>query len=85
MDPESKRLLEENLALTQENNKMLHTLKSAMLWSRVMSVLYWVLIIGSALGAYYFVQPYIDQLLEVYGGAKSNLDSIGSMFNSLTN
>ncbi len=85
MDPESKRLLEENLALTQENNKMLHTLKSAMLWSRVMSVLYWVLIIGSALGAYYFIQPYIDQLLEVYGGAKSNLDSIGSMFNSLTN
>lgn len=85
MDPESKKLLEETLALAQENNRMLHTLKRAMVWSRAISFLYWVLIIGSALGAYYFVQPFIDQLFSAYGGAKSNLDSIGSMFNSLTN
>ena len=85
MDPESKKLLEDTLTLAQENNKMLHALKRAMLWSRVISVLYWVLIIGSALGAYYFIQPYIDQVLGVYSGAKSNIDSMGSIFKNLTN
>ena len=51
--------------------------------SRIMSIAYWVLIIGSAVGAYYFIQPYIDQLMGIYGGAKSNLDSVGSLLNNL--
>ena len=85
MDPESKKLLEDTLALAQENNKMLHALKRSMLWSRVISVLYWVLIIGSALGAYYFVQPYVDQIMSTYNGAKSNLDNIGSLLKKFPN
>jgi hypothetical protein len=83
MDPESKKLLEETLTLAQENNKMLHSLRRSMVFSRILSLVYWVLIIGSALGAYYFIQPYIDQLLGVYGGAKSNLQDVGKIINGL--
>jgi len=68
MDPESKELLQATLELAQENNKMLHSMKRSMQMSRIMSYVYWAFIIGSALGAYYFVQPYIDQLLDAYGG-----------------
>ena len=83
MDPESKKLLEDTFVLAQENNKMLHSLMRSMRISRIISILYWVIIIGSALGAYYFIQPYINQLIDIYGGAKSNLDSFGSMFNNI--
>ncbi len=38
---------------------------------RVMSLLYWVFIIGSAIGAYYLVQPYIQGIT----GAYSNISS----------
>jgi TRAP-type C4-dicarboxylate transport system permease small subunit len=34
-----------------------------------MSFIYWIFIIGSAIGAYYIIQPYIDQLESVYSGA----------------
>ncbi len=83
MDQEDKKLLQETLALAQENNKMLRSLRRSMIWGRVMSFLYWALIIGSAVGAYYFIQPYVDQLIGVYGGAKSNLDSVNSLLKNL--
>jgi len=80
MDPESKKLLEDTFVLAKENNKMLHSVMRYMRISRMMSIIYWVLIIGSAVGAYYFIQPYVDQLIGIYGGAKSGLDNFGSFF-----
>jgi len=79
MDPESKKLLEDTFVLAQENNKMLHSVMRSMRISRIISIVYWVLIIGSALGAYYFIQPYINQLISIYGGAKSNLGNFGTV------
>ncbi|MEK9182561.1 MAG: hypothetical protein AAB809_00600 [Patescibacteria group bacterium] len=76
MDPESKKLLQDTLTLTKENNEMLHSMRRSMRFQRMMTILYWVLIIGSALGAYYFIQPYIDQLMGVYSGAGDVLDNI---------
>ena len=66
MDPESKKLLEESLALAKDNNKMLHSMRRSMHVARAMSAIYWVFIIGSAIGAYYFIQPYLDQVLDMY-------------------
>ncbi|MFA6257849.1 MAG: hypothetical protein WC671_02450 [Candidatus Paceibacterota bacterium] len=83
MDPESKKLLEDTFALAQENNKMLRSVSRSIRISRIMSIIYWALVIGSAVGAYYFIQPYIDQLIGVYSGAKSNLDSFGSLLDNL--
>ena len=75
MDEESKQLLEETLELAKENNEMLHAMKRSMRFQRIMSMLYWTLIIGSAIGAYYYIQPYIDQLLGVYTSAGDTLKS----------
>ncbi len=68
MDPESKKLLEETLALAKENNNMLHSLRSSMRLARFMSILYWVFIVGSAFGAYYFIAPYLGQIKDIYTG-----------------
>ena len=82
MDPESKKLLEENLRLAEENNKMLRSLHRSMRLRRFVSIIYWVLIIGSTVGAYYFIQPYIEQVVGVYSGGKDKLDNINKFFES---
>ncbi|MES2315725.1 MAG: hypothetical protein V4486_03265 [Patescibacteria group bacterium] len=73
MDPESKKLLEEIKVLTEENSKMLHSMHRSMRMQRIMSILYWVFIIGSTVGAFYLIQPYIDSLKGAYGGANDIL------------
>jgi hypothetical protein len=75
MDPESKKLLEETFRLAQDNNDMLRSMKRSLFWSRIMRTIYWVFIIGSAVGAFYLLQPYIDQVKEMYDGASGILDS----------
>jgi len=66
MDPESKKLLEETLELEQENNKILHSMKRSMALARIMNVVYWLIIIGISIGAFYFVQPYFNKVLGLY-------------------
>ena len=75
MDPESKKLLEETLALAKDNNDMLRSMRRSMRIQRIMSVVYWVFIIGSAVGAYYLIQPYLEQLMGAYSGASDVINS----------
>lgn len=76
MSPEERELLNRSVDLAEENNKMLHSMKRSMRISRIITSIYWIFIIGSAVGAYYFLQPYIDQLMEVYGNVQGTFDDI---------
>jgi hypothetical protein len=49
-----------------ENNRILHKLLSAQRWATFWSILRWLIIIGLSLGAYYYLQPYLDKLLATY-------------------
>mgnify|MGYP001563722378 CR=1 FL=1 len=69
MSPEEKELLKRSIALAEENNDILRSMQRSMRISRFMSILYWVFIIGSAIGAYYLIQPYIESLTGLYGSA----------------
>jgi hypothetical protein len=73
MSPEERELLNRSIALAEENNKILRSMKRSQQWASVMRAVYWIFIIGSAFGAYYFLQPYIDQLKDVYSGASDVL------------
>jgi hypothetical protein len=66
MDPESKKLLEDTLELEQENNKILRSMKRSLFWSRIMTGLYWLIIIGISVGAFYFLQPYFNRISSLY-------------------
>ena len=83
MNPEERELLNKSVALAEENNDMLRRMQRSMRLARVMSILYWVFIIGSAVGAYYLIQPYIQAVSGAYGGAKSSFSE--SMKNALDN
>ncbi len=81
MDPEQQKAFQELLELTRENNKILTKMYRSMMWGRVVRVLYWILVIGIAIGSFYFIQPYMDQLKEVYG----NVSDAKTQFNTLFN
>jgi len=74
MNPEEKELLQRTVALSEENNDMLRKIQRSMRLGRAMTLIYWFFIIGSAVGAYYLVQPYIEQISSTYSGAKTTFD-----------
>jgi hypothetical protein len=76
MTPEEKELLKRTAKLAEDNNDILRSMQRSMRIQRFMSVVYWVFIIGSAVGAYYLIQPYIEQLLALYGSASGILNSL---------
>ena len=68
MDEETKKLLSENLALNKANNEILNKLVFYQKWNQIYRIVYWAIIILSAIGAFYFVQPYLSSLMGVYTG-----------------
>ena len=63
MTPEEKSLLERTNKLAEENNAILHSLRRSARWSTAFKVIYWFVILGLSVGAFYAIQPYINMLL----------------------
>ncbi len=82
MTPEERSLLQKIAQQVEENNDMLHSIRRAQKWATVWRAIYWIVIIGSAVGAYWIIQPYIDQLVGVYSGAQSNLDTVRGLLDT---
>ncbi len=76
MTPEERELLQRAVELSEENNEILRSMRRSMKIARIMNIVYWVFIIGSAVGAFYLIQPYIDAVMSAYGNASNNLNSI---------
>ncbi len=76
MDPEVKHLLEENLKLSKENNELLIKIRSVQRWSQITRIFYWFLIIGITVGAFYFIKPYLGNLLNIYTGRVSGISNV---------
>lgn len=81
MDPETKQMLAETLELSRENNKMLRSLRNSQRWASIMRVLYWVAIIGISIGAFYFVEPYLKNLLNIYTKTIPELQGVKNSIN----
>ena len=85
MDPEIKQLLVANLEVARENKEMLQKIIRYQKWAQTTKYIYWGIIIFSSVGAYYFIQPYLGNLLNVYTGGASNFSNISDITNSLKN
>jgi hypothetical protein len=81
MQPEEKEMLKKTLELAQENNELLHRIRRNMFWGRVTRVAYWVIIIGAAIGVYYYITPYLDSAVNAYGNMKGDIKNLGDLFN----
>jgi hypothetical protein len=60
MEPEDKKMLEKIYELAEENNEMLHKVRSVQKRQYLFQIIRWALIIGISIGAFYFLQPYVD-------------------------
>ena len=78
MSPEEHTLLEKSLALSKENNEILRKMQRSLRVGRIFNIVYWVILIGLALGAYVFIEPYVQRVQNEYG-------SLGGSFTTIIN
>ena len=76
MTPEERSLLERTCAMTEENNKILHSMRRSNRISTIMRAIYWVIILLVGFGAYYFIQPYLTTMLNLYGQVQGGFPSV---------
>ncbi len=77
MDPDAKITLKRILELTEENNRMLRSARRAAWWSGFFKVIWWVVILGLPFALYYYyLQPYMNELLGTYQNVKGAADKV---------
>ncbi|MFP4539665.1 MAG: hypothetical protein ACLFNN_01860 [Candidatus Paceibacterota bacterium] len=57
--------------LVRENNKMLRQMRDAQRRAGLFKILYWLIIVGVAVVAYLYIEPYLDDLESLYTEAQN--------------
>ena len=74
---ETKKLLEETLALSRENNKLLRTIRRVGIIEFVMRLLWYAILIGFPFVVYfYIVEPYFHMLGLSSGHSRQDVQSL---------
>lgn len=74
-NPDIKRLLQKNITLSEENNKLLKKMRRSMRWGQAFTAFYWIFIAGAAVSVYYFLQPFIDSTLAIFQELTSGVET----------
>ncbi len=85
MDAETKKLLTESIEVAKQNNEMLIKLVRAQKRATTYRLVYWGLIIFFTFGAYFFIQPFLSNILNVYTGGVSGTSNMSDVFKNLSN
>ena len=65
---ELRELVEENLAATEETNRLLRKMRRSARWAWIVQIVWWLAIAGVTGAAYYYyVQPYVAKIEQLYG------------------
>lgn len=78
MENQNNDKLNRILELTEENNEILKRMRRSQKIQNIFRTIYWIILIGAALGAYYFLQPAISGVMTDYKTIKSGLDSFSN-------
>jgi hypothetical protein len=76
MDESTKKLLAESYAIVRENNTLLKKIDRRQRWSSYWRIFMMLLAVASALGVYYYLQPYLDQAINFYNEVEKNGSSL---------
>ena len=77
--PPSSVQQERLMKLVQENNKMLKKMRRGQTIDRVMRIVYWLILIGIAVGSFYYLQPWIQQMTEMYSSIVQSIGQPGEV------
>jgi hypothetical protein len=83
MTPEERELLTTSIKLAEENNKLLRGMRRSARFSSFLRAIYWLIILGTAFGTYYFVKPFIDPIVKGFNGMQQNIESVKDITNNL--
>ncbi|MBU2633064.1 hypothetical protein KJ751_00970 [Patescibacteria group bacterium] len=73
---EIKKLLKRNLEISEESSNIIKKIHGAQRTGRILKILKWFLVIALALGAYYYVQPFMETFWETVGQIKKDFSSL---------
>lgn len=75
----NEREMKELLELTRDNNKLLHKMRRHAIYGNIMRLFYWAIILGGPVVIYfYYLQPYLQQVLETYSGVQGSVENVGN-------
>jgi hypothetical protein len=78
---ELKELVKRQAQLNADTNKVVHSMRRAQRLRSLMSIAWWVIIIGVSLWSYItYVQPYMDQILKAYGSEQNLQQQVQGFF-----
>lgn len=83
MNEEERKLLENTAEQVDECLTILKRMQRTRRFELFIKIAYWVVIVGMAFGAYYFIQPYLENLMSIYSGVNDNLDKVNNLKNSV--
>jgi len=88
MEQEEREILEKTLKTAEENNKMLHRVRGVQKRQALWTVLKFLVIFGVAVGAFYYIEPYLEKVVNVFNsisGVKQSVDtsSVGEMLKNI--
>ena len=66
MNPEEKAALKHIEEVSEENNRMIRRMYHSVRFGQFVSVVKWAIIIGFAIGAFYYLQPIFDKIDQIY-------------------
>ena len=78
---ELKELVKRQAQLNADTNKVVHSMRRSQRVHTFMSVLWWVLVLGVSVYTYFnYVQPYVEQIVGIYGSAQDFQGQIQGFF-----
>ncbi len=63
---DDKETLARILELTEDTNKMTRKMRRAQKLANFWSIIYWIIIVSLSIGAFYYIQPFIDGFIHAY-------------------
>jgi len=69
----------------EKNHQILTRIRRTQRNGQYFKIFYWVLILMLAFGSFYFIQPYLSQLLETYTGIQTTQEQLQNSIPNLKN
>ncbi len=79
MDKEIKKLLEENLKVSEETLRMTKKLRRDQWYHRIFNLAKWLIVLGILAWGYTQVQPFLEQFLGVFNNVQEFSENLPSI------
>lgn len=75
MDQHDKKMLQDTLRIERENHAMLKKLLTIHRRAFIFKAIYWIVIIGAAIGIFSFLKPYLENVASFYTSSSSGVSN----------